>query len=329
MHRFVQTAASKSLVEHLKGEFSPEDGYFNFAADRLHLAVSGDLTYSADPAEFADVSKFLDELCTSLQISKDRVVIAPGNHDVNWNAARYKLEQRLDDYLVFLRDFYGRTLAEKLYPKVDWNLGSGDKRDPSDIFGVHELCRGMVQAVSLNSCLLEDQNNHWGFVGELQLDKVRKNLLRRPQAATNPTRIAVVHHHLHPFPESYNAKSKEPWLDVSLVRDSGLLERWMEEDCFSIVMHGHKHKPQLRETIIHGYRDVKADGARPLIVCGAGSAGVDSRELEHHVGNHYQVIELLRVPRVPAAGFVKVTWSELPIDSDITWKKSPPWVIQG
>ncbi len=78
-----------------------------------------------------------------------------------------------------------------------------------------------------------------------------------------------------------------------------------------------------------GAGDVKADGARPLIVCGAGSAGVDSRELEHHVGNHYQVIELLRVPRVPAADFVRVTWSELPVDSDITWKRSPPWVIQG
>lgn len=329
MHRFVNTSATKSLVEHLKGEFSVEDGGFNFAADRLHLVVSGDLTYTAGEEEFAEVCRFLDELCSALGIVKERVVIAPGNHDVNWAAAAYKSSVRLDNYLIFLRNFYGRDLAAKLYPKIDWNLDSGATRDPSDIFAIHEMSDGSVQVVSLNSCLLEDEKNHWGFVGELQLEKVRKNLLRRPQRATTPVRIAVVHHHLHPFPEAYNAKSAEPWIDISLVRDSGLVERWIEEDSFSIVMHGHKHKPQLRETIIRGHRDVRVDDGRLLIICGAGSAGVDSRELEHHVGNHYQVIELLRVPRIPGADFVRVTWSELPVDSDVSWKKRPPWIIKG
>jgi hypothetical protein len=138
-----------------------------------------------------------------------------------------------------------------------------------------------------------------------------------------------MHHHLHPFPESYDAREAKTWADVSLVRDSGLVERWIEEDSFSIVMHGHKHKPQLRETIIRGHRDVRVDDGRPLIVCGAGSAGVDSRELEHHVGNHFEIIELLRVPRTPGADFLRVTWSELSLDSNVSWTRRTPWVIKG
>src|SRR5262249_14188369 len=158
---------------------------------------------------------------------------------------------------------------------------------------------GAVQVVSLNSCLLEDEKNHWGFVGEIQLDNIRTQLGRLPASSALPVRIAVMHHHLHPFPESYDAQSPEPWADVSLVRASGLLERGIEEARYSIVLHGHKHKPQLRETIIRGLADVQVDDGRPLIICGAGSAGVNSLELEHYEGNHYEVIELLRVPRIP------------------------------
>jgi hypothetical protein len=35
------------------------------------------------------------------------------------------------------------------------------------------------------------------------------------------------------------------------IRDAGLVERRLEKLGFDLVLHGHKHKPQLRETLVH------------------------------------------------------------------------------
>jgi hypothetical protein len=114
-----------------------------------------------------------------------------------------------------------------------------------------------------------------------------------------------------------------------LARDAGAVERWLEEQRFSIVMHGHKHKPQLRETIIRGFRQNRDEVGRTLIVCGAGSASVHPRELEPNFGNHFEIIELLRTRRSPGADFARVTWLELPTDSTVFWSKRPAWIIKG
>ena len=53
-------------------------------------------------------------------------------------------------------------------------------------------------------------------------------------------------------------------MDVSIVRDAGAVERWIEEQQFALVMHGHKHKPQLRETMIRGFRQNRDEDGRPL-----------------------------------------------------------------
>jgi Calcineurin-like phosphoesterase len=50
------------------------------------IVVSGDLTEQAVPSEFDEVEGFLDELTTGLNLPRSRVVLVPGNHDVNWSA---------------------------------------------------------------------------------------------------------------------------------------------------------------------------------------------------------------------------------------------------
>ena len=83
------------------------------------------------------------------------------------------------------------------------------------------------------------------------------------------------------------------WMDVSTISDAGLVEPRVERLGFDILLHGHKHKPQLRETFVRGHEEPRVAGPR-LIVCGAGSAGVNANELEHNYSNQYQVVEVLR-----------------------------------
>jgi hypothetical protein len=143
--------------------------------------------------------------------------------------------------------------------------------------------------------------------------------------------MAVLHHHLHPFPELIEAREakEEIYIDVSTIRDAGLVERQLEAMRFDLVLHGHKHKPQLRETLVRDRYVESGHEARPLIVCGAGSTGVCEKELEHSQANHYGIVEILRQPREPGADFVRVDWSELTLDPLAEWSTPKGWPLKG
>jgi hypothetical protein len=151
---------------------------------------------------------------------------------------------------------------------------------------------------------------------DAQLDKVRKLL----EGSSDNVRIAVMHHHLHPFPEPLEARgSDKVILDMSTVRDAGLVEQRLERLNFPMLLHGHKHKPQLRETLVRDVNAAFAQSTRPLIVSGCGSTGVSEGELEHNQSNHFAIIELLTQTREKGADFVRVEWREFPLAPGAEW----------
>ena len=114
---------------------------------------------------------------------------------------------------------------------------------------------------------------------------------------------------------------------MSTIRDGGLFERFLERREFDIVLHGHKHQPQLRETTV---RDRFSEGTvKPLIVCGAGSCGVAASELAHSAGNHYQVLEFTGQPRSVGVEYVRIEWRELAVDPAAEWVTMKVWDLLG
>ena len=329
MHRFAGDGEySKSLSKHLSEEFaSARRAHFKHQAQRLFLVVSGDLTYMATKEEFDRVSAFLTDVCAALQISTDRVFMVPGNHDVHWGLARVDPSHRFDPYLGFVRKFFGKELFEARYPRIPWQQLVDDQRPkPSEIVAIHTAPG--VTLVGLNSCVYENDQDHYGFVGGAQLELVEELLDRCED--TESVRIAVMHHHVHPFPEPLSAgKADEKiWQDLSTIRDAGLVERRLEKLRFDVVLHGHKHQPLLRETLVRGRNEAAGIPGR-LIVCGAGSTGVNASELGHNDSNHYEVIELLRAPRRSGAEFLLVEWRELALRNDAQWATTERWTISG
>lgn len=327
MHRFYDGEYEKSLSNHLISEFKSRKAHFVHNQNRLHLIVSGDLTYTAEEAEFKLVSAFLKEVCSGLGIPKKRVILVPGNHDVHWPSTEIDSSRRFDNYLSFLRSFYGKALFRERYPLVKWNFAIDTPRpEPSDLIAISSI-NGMT-IIGLNSCVYETNQNHYGYVGGRQLDKVDQKLDEIGGHAGD-LRIAVLHHHLHPFPEPVSKlDGQEVWIDMSTIRDAGLVERRLERLGFDLVLHGHKHKPQLRETLVHDNDVLTKQGSR-LIVCGAGSTGVNGKELEHNQSNHYQVIETLRIPRTSGADFLSIEWRELSLIPGSNWMTSQRWKIPG
>jgi 3',5'-cyclic AMP phosphodiesterase CpdA len=327
MHRFVSGDYEKSLHEHFLDEFCSKRAHFTHDHSRIVLIISGDLTYQASDEEFQRVQEFLEKLCDSLKIPKERVILVPGNHDVHWPSAQIDRRRRFDNYVAFLHQFYGDALFRSRYPLIKWNLQvNGVRPAPEELISIYQT--GGVTIMGLNSCVYETAQNHYGFIGGRQLDNVEK-LLDDAGGSIADLRVAVLHHHLHPFPEPINNthSDEQIWMDLSTIRDAGLVERRLERLGFDLVLHGHKHKPQLRETLVHEQSVGRASSR--LIVCGTGSTGVNASELEHQTANHYSVIEVMRLPRTPGAELFSVEWREIALHPGAEWLTSKRWILHG
>ena len=310
MHRFFDGDYSQTLSKHLRAELANPRGRFRLVGKPVTVVVSGDFAYSATPEEFDEAGSLFSALRDELQLDSKQFVFCPGNHDVNWAESRINKAERFDSYLTFLRQFYGPSIFRELYPLVTWDFSVMSSRpEPSDIVSVHfDKSQGLL-FVSFNSCVYETEQHHYGFISQPQQRKIA-TLLDAMDLPDDVIRIAVVHHHVHPYPDFANpAGDGGHWVDMSTIRDGGLFERFLERRGFDLVLHGHKHRPQLRETVVRDRHS--QDSVKSLIVCGAGSCGVAQSELEHSMGNQFQVLEFITRSRTPTVEFVRIEWREL------------------
>jgi 3',5'-cyclic AMP phosphodiesterase CpdA len=323
MHRFADTENTRRLSLEMIDEIDRALKMASASPKDIVVVVSGDLTYSGSRTEFLLVESFLREICDKFGLERTQVVLVPGNHDVNWAAAKQDITYRFDDYLGFVRKFYGEELFHQRFPLVDWDFEVTSDRPKANQM-VYVSTHGAVTFVGLNTCVFEDDQNHYGFVGKAQLEKI-KSLLPSPAGL----RFAVMHHHLLPYPEPLEPRNAtDVFIDISTVRDAGLVERRLERLGFSLVMHGHKHKPQFRESMVWDRLDV-VDSPRPLLISGCGSTGVCKSELEHSQSNHYALIELLRPLRQPGAEFLRVEWREFSLAADPEWATTERRTVMG
>jgi 3',5'-cyclic AMP phosphodiesterase CpdA len=326
-HRFFEGPDTQRLIGELREELVAGAAALELPAERLHVVVSGDLAWTGTEEEFDQAKEFLAELVEMLGIGRERVHIVPGNHDLNWNLSTANRARRLDNYVRLLVNFYGDEAVREIYPLISWPLGYASAPPEA-----HELLSISVDkdngllVCGLNTCVLEDEQHHYGYVGQRQQKALRRQLTEL-DLPPDLVRVAVMHHHLHPYPEFLQARTdQEVFIDLSIVRDAGVLERELEQLGFDLVLHGHKHRPQLRETRVRESGAQKRE-RRPLVVCGAGS--VSCTELEHAQANQYQCIEVIRVPREPDAAFIRLTWRELPVEAGADWVTSQTWSIRG
>ncbi|MBI4819057.1 MAG: metallophosphoesterase [Deltaproteobacteria bacterium] len=281
----------KSLVASLlkaRREIEPVDA----------IVISGDISQQAATSEFAIAADHIRYLATQLgHHDMHRVIVTPGNHDVDWAGSKGPSPaSRFDSWRNFLNLLYTEPIASALYP-------------------IHEegftACHvvGDARIVSVSSCLFETHQDHYGFVGGRQRERVESSFLNAPER----WKIVVTHHHL--LPSKTESISPDPSaagssFDVSIVRDGGLFLSDIEESGVRLVLHGHKHDPMSR---FHAF----GDGG--VYILGAGSAGVHTRELPAGQSHHAQVIDLessgaIKIRKLSA---VKRIWSVDPSQSSL------------
>ena len=167
------------------------------------VALTGDLAEWGKPKEYADVLRFCEGVQGHLGLTRDRILVIPGNHDINrdlclayFSAQKGRRKPLVEPYWPKWEpyvDFFG-----KLYAGVD--RYDFKETQPYTWFELPEL---RVVVAGLNSTMRESHLEkdpkdpgsifgHYGYVGEAQLAWFKKKL---DEAATKGwLRIGLVHH---------------------------------------------------------------------------------------------------------------------------------------
>lgn len=221
------------------------------------LVISGDITQRALSSEFAEARAAVRQLLPHLDAPEDqffrRLVLVPGNHDVNWGMFKADPTNRsipFNAYIQFANEF-GVRYDQGVEPERLFNVY--DHRD--DLGAI---------VVALNSAVVESPDDHRGYIGESQLDNAFGEV-NRLREGNDCVVIAVLHHHLVPV-SSLEQSLKTP--DLVLQDAAHVKEQFLERGV-RLVLHGHRH---------HSHAELVSNGRDAMVIVGCGSTGVVQEE---------------------------------------------------
>lgn len=208
------------------------------------VVVTGDLLDRGSDAGVPLAIAFLRGLAEGLGLPVERVVIAPGNHDVLRSG---EPESRYALYDAIRAGLYGEARAP--FPQGTPPYRRVDHFDYGDLG---------VEVVAFNSCeeLEPSARQEHGSVGVAQRDHAEEIL--RATEGRGRLRVAAMHHHL----ESPIGVVRG---DYSVMDDAGAVRRWLALHHFHLALHGHQHVD---------WDDVREIDGWFLSITAAGSAGV-------------------------------------------------------
>jgi WD40 repeat protein/3',5'-cyclic AMP phosphodiesterase CpdA len=231
------------------------------------VVVTGDIAERGKAKEFDDALRFLDNLGEFLGLQRHRIIVIPGNHDINrmmcesyFNRCAADDEKPVPPYWPKWEQY--SAFFQKLYAgKADFTFAPDQ---PRTLFPIPEL---KVVVAGLNSTMAESHITHHGHVGEAQLRWFAERL--DSFRAQGWLRIGAVHH---------NVQRKCTDDDENL-HDAKDLERILGPS-LNLVLHGHTHENGL------GWLNPRT----PIISTGSAAVIVAARPEE--VPNQYQVLQL-------------------------------------
>jgi len=198
------------------------------------VAITGDFTFTGAPDEFTEAAWAIHRLLGLLDLDRDRLVIIPGNHDIQWTKAGTYDEgapvteapaMAKAEYGKFYRHLYGHDANQTLSMGRRFTLPSGL---------VLEVC-------ALNSSSLETGPKFLAGMGRIEEAAFADVTKQLGWAEKNLSfRILAVHHHL------VLTENREPesayYRGYGLAVDAPRVLRMAARNGVHLVLHGHKHR---------------------------------------------------------------------------------------
>ncbi|MER8482501.1 metallophosphoesterase [Mesorhizobium sp. M1322] len=250
--------------------------------------------------QYEVAAEFLDELTRRfLDGDRSKVVLIPGNHDIDWNTAFQSMtpvpeanipaglaSKLLDEGADLRWDWNSRTLYRitdrALYEKrldAFWDFfrrfyhgvpGLLQVRSGADA-NLFELCDRKIGLAAFNSCV---GNDCFAFHGMIRKEAIAKSHLDLDDAGGNYNlRIAVWHHNVEGPPY------RTDYMDADLVR--GMIGRG-----YRLGLYGHHHKAQIAP------QEVWLPDRERMAVVSAGSLCAGRYDLPTGTHRQYNLIEI-------------------------------------
>jgi 3',5'-cyclic AMP phosphodiesterase CpdA/CheY-like chemotaxis protein len=238
------------------------------------VIVSGDLCSIANEKEFEAAHKFLNSLLSKLKLSADRLIVVPGNHDIDRGE---RAERSFVPFVRFLAEMYRdcpESTARRFPSLFDggsriWRTNSCQADEVVSI-SVFDEFRTIV--VGLNSVVAHENAWDEARISAAQLLRVTDLLGNLSERQSRYDRIAVFHHHLIESPTF--RRDGDPG---RLIKNQGFVLNHLIANSFKLVLHGHTHYCMGYE-----YRPFVVDNETlsgvPIYVFGTGTLSGSERE---------------------------------------------------
>jgi predicted MPP superfamily phosphohydrolase/Tol biopolymer transport system component len=268
------------------------DLMMNLGTKRLHyLVVSGDFTDTATPEEYKKAAQLISLIANKFKLTEDRIILAPGNHDVNWDSAENAYQFRFgrhvkgtisDDNPKYIKagDIGYLVRDEELYKKRFDNFTAFYQQVCGRPYPSDYADQGILHAFEDDRILFLTLNSSWQIDSyyrnrySINMDALSKALYEVLSSNyADWLKIAVWHHPV---------TGKEPM-------DTAFLQQ-LTTNGFQIVLHGHVHRP-LEE--YHKY-----DRHREIQITGAGTFGAPSAHMVPGIPLSYNLMVLSREKRI-------------------------------
>ena len=233
------------------------------------VVITGDISEWGRESEFKVARQFIDTILGALGLTRARIAIIPGNHDINRDACRAYFSTCAADEIEPKRPYwpkfkYFAQFFNDFFRDVPGRVFREDQ--PWSLFEIPEL---QTVLVGMNSAMAEshEDKDHYGYVGQEQMLWFLEKL--KEYKSKGWLRIGVVHHNLE----------SEQVGDEEYLRDQTDLKRVLGP-YLNLILHGHTHNGKISWVSQH------------LPVISTGSAGVKADARPDEVPNQYQVIQI-------------------------------------
>lgn len=240
-----------------------------------YLLVPGDISNKAKEAEFGLASELIGKIADILGVPRTNILYCPGNHDVNWDAAK---AQQLAGSSVELT--YKAKYVNLLEPgRIFFDSQARGVGRFDDAPYLVSWSFDDINVFSLNSAIYDgpETKPHCGEIKSEQLQAIGK--LIDSTFDKSKLNIFILHHH----PKQYHDRTFRQGDTSGMINADGLLHLLARKE-IDFVLHGHKHIPRFD-------MEINSVGHPLWILCsGSFSSRLDDRHFGG-VGNFFHIID--------------------------------------
>lgn len=267
---------ANAVISDFLGDFETFVQREGIAAD--YLLVSGDITHGADEREFELAEERILRCAEILCVEKDKIIVIPGNHDGSWDAEKKALDENLEPEAILKRKY-------KNFRSLSMNISQQGKSSYGHLteapwFSVHELCPFVFIAINSAAHDSVSATIHHGSLCSKTLNELDSWLTCNKERLKDKCLVFLLHHHPIQYPD-YPYEDA----DLSILNNAAQLMNLATNHDVGLIVHGHKHIPQIKLHIDEVMQPVN------IVCAGSFSSRLDDRWLQGQ-GNFFHIVNI-------------------------------------